>query len=74
MSNNSGEILNKLSHQAKVLTEAVANFIITDMCPVSTVDGEGFVSLMEVAEPHYGVLCRRTIMNLINQKFLLMKQ
>ena len=57
-----------------MLTEAVANFIIKDMLPVSTVDGEGFVSLMEVAEPRYSVPCRRTIMNLIDQKFLLMKQ
>ena len=44
------------------------------MRPVSTVDGEGFVSLMEVAKPHYSVPCRRAIMNLIDQKFLLMKQ
>ena len=41
------------SYQAKVLTEGVANFIIKDMSPVSTVDGEGFVSLMEVAKPLY---------------------
>ena len=33
------------------------------MRPVSTVDGEGFVSLMEVVEPCYSVPCRRTIMN-----------
>ena len=57
------------SHQAKVLTDTVTNFIIKDMRPVSTVDGVGFVRLIKVAEPHYSVPCRKSIMGLIDQKF-----
>ena len=58
------------SHQAKVLTDAVTNFIINGMHLINTVDGEGFLSLMEVTEPHYSVPSRKTIMGLIDQKFL----
>ena len=58
------------SHHAKVLTEAIANFIMKDMRPVSTVDGEGFFNLMQIAEPHYSVPCRKTFMSFIDKKFL----
>ena len=43
------------------------------MHPVSTVNGEGFTNLMQVAEPHYTVPCRKAITGLIDQKFLLLK-
>ena len=33
------------SHHMKVLTEAVTDFIVRDMCPINTVDGEGFINL-----------------------------
>ena len=43
------------SARAKMLTESVAEFIVRDLRPVSTVDGDGFLNLMEVAEPRYVV-------------------
>ena len=65
--------LSASSHRAKVLTDAVTDFIVRDMRPINVVDGEGFVNLMQVAEPRYTVPCRKTIMGLIDQKFLSMK-
>ena len=50
----------KLSHnsaRAKKLTESIAEFITRDLRPVSIVDGDGFLNLMEVAEPRYVVPC-----------------
>ena len=41
-----------------------------DMRPVSTVDGEGFLNLIQIAEPRYSVPCRKTIMGFIDKKFL----
>ena len=61
------------SHRAKLLTEAITDFIVKDMRPISTVDGEGFVNLMGIAEPCYNVPCRKTIMSFIDQRFLFMK-
>ena len=65
--------LSASSHRAKLLTEAITDFIVKDMRPISTVDGEGFVNLMGIAEPHYNVPCRKTIMSFIDQRFLLTK-
>ena len=39
------------SATAKKLTESVVEVIVRDLRPVSTVDGDGFLNLMEVAEP-----------------------
>ena len=61
------------SHHAKMLTEAVTDFIVRDMRPINAVDGEGFVNLMQVAEPRYTVPCRKTIKGLVDQKFISMK-
>ena len=44
----------------KMLTEAIASFITSDMRPVNVVDGTGFLKLMQVAEPRYVVPCRKT--------------
>ena len=56
------------SMQAKMLTEAVADFILKDMRPVSAVDVQGFLNLMHVAKPRYTVPSRKTVMDLIDQK------
>ena len=64
--------LSASSHRA-IITEAVTDFIVKDVRPVSTVDGEGFTNLMQVAEPRYTVPCNKTNMGLIHQKFLLLK-
>ena len=62
------------SMRAKMLTEAVADFISKDMRPVSVVDGQGFLNLMHVAEPRYTVPCRKTVMDLIDQKYHVLKE
>ena len=66
--------LSAASMRAKMLTEAVADFISKDMRPVSVVDGEGFLNLMHVAEPRYTVPCRKTVMGLIDQKYHVLKE
>ena len=39
------------SLQARKVTDAVAQFIVSDIRPVNVVDGLGFLNLMEVAQP-----------------------
>ena len=41
---------------------------------MSVVDGYGFLSLMDVAEPRFVVPCRRTVMNLIDRKYCELKR
>ena len=45
--------LSPSSQRAKMLFDAVVEFIARDMRPVSVVDGIGFLNLMHVAEPRY---------------------
>ena len=64
--------IKKLPHnstRAVELSNAVVEFVVRDLRPVSVVDGYGFLNLMETAEPRYTVPCRRTIMNLIDRKY-----
>ena len=49
-------------------------FISRDLRPVNVVDGTGFLSLMNVAESHFVVPCRRTVMNHIDWKYCEMKR
>ena len=37
------------------------------------VDSVGFLHLMDVAEPSYVVLCRRTLNNYLEKKYFIMK-
>ena len=60
--------------QAVELTNTVVEFVTRDLRPVSVVDGTGFLSLMDVAEPHFVVPCRRTVMNLIDRKYCELKR
>ena len=62
------------SSRAKKLTESVAEFIVRDLRPVSIVDGDGFLNLMEVAELRYVVPCRHTIDTVINKMYCSSKQ
>ena len=62
------------STRAAQLTDAVADFIVRDLRPVSVVDGEGFLQLMEIAEPQFVVPCRKTIMNVIDRKYTEVKR
>ena len=47
--------------RTKKLTTAITEFIARDLRPIATVDGTGFLNLMQVAEPQYVVPCRATI-------------
>jgi len=62
------------SPRAVELTNAVVEFISRDLRPVNVVDGTGFLSLMNVAESHFVVPCRRTVMNHIDWKYCEMKR
>ena len=44
------------SQRAKMLTEAVADYILKDMRPVSTINRQGFLNLMHVAEKVHGAM------------------
>ena len=69
--------IKKLPHnctRAVELTNAVVEFVARDLRPVSTVDGYGFLNLMETAEPQYIAPCRRTKMNLIDRKYSELKR
>jgi len=59
-----------LSQFPKVLTEVVTDFIVRDMCPINTEDGEGFVNLMQVSEPCCTVPCKKITKGLVDQKFI----
>ena len=46
------------SSKALAISKAIAEFVILDLKPFSTVDGTGFKNLLHVAEPRYTVLSR----------------
>ena len=73
-SSTSGEKLSSSSQRAKMLSDAIAEFIARDMRPVNVVDGLGFLNLMHVAEPRYITPCRKTIMELIQRKYTDLKR
>lgn len=50
------------STSATTITNAIAEFIILDMKPLDTVEGEGFKSLLRVLEPRYSVVSRNHIL------------
>jgi len=62
------------STRAVQLTDALADFIARDLRPVSVVDGDGFLQLMQVAEPRFVVPCRKTIMSVIDRKYIEVKR
>ena len=62
------------SVRAKILTESIAEFIVRDLRPVSIVNGDGLLNLMEVAEPRYVVPCCRTIDTVIDKMYCSSKQ
>jgi len=73
----SSRAVEKLPHnsaRAKKLTESIAEFIVRDLRPVSTVDGDGFLNLMEVAEPRFVVPCRRTMDTVIDKMYCKTRQ
>ena len=62
------------SVSATQLTDAVADFSTLDLRPVSVVGGHGFLKLMQVAEPHFVVPCRKTMMEIIDRKYTELKR
>ena len=61
-------ILPSSSQRYKSLSDAIVKFILRDLRPVSVVDGIGFLNLMHIADPYFAVLCRKTIMSVIDKK------
>ena len=49
------------SERYKVGNRCVARFIIKDLMPMSTVEGEGFKELLSYFDPRYILPCRKTI-------------
>ena len=66
--------LSSNSQRARMLSDAIVEFIARDMRPVSVVDGIGFLNLMHVAEPRYTTPCRKTTMELIGRKYTDLKR
>ena len=62
------------SDLAKKLTNGITDFITQDLRPVNVVDGVGFLHLMHLAELHYTVPCRKTIMGMIDSKYTELKK
>ncbi|XP_045198743.2 E3 SUMO-protein ligase ZBED1-like [Mercenaria mercenaria] len=50
------------SVRAVEITKAIADFLILDMKPLDTVEGEGFKTLMKVLEPRYSVILRNHLL------------
>ena len=42
------------------ITDVICEFLINDLRPLSTVEGEGFRNLIKTLEPRYNVPCRKT--------------
>ena len=55
------------------LTTAIAEFVARDLRPVSPIDSEGFLHLMEVAEPQYVVTCHRTVDSCLDKMYCAVK-
>lgn len=47
--------------QSERVTQAIADMIVKDYVPLSIVEGEGFLQLMELVAPDYKVPCRNTV-------------
>ena len=54
---------------ARKLTNRIAEFIIRDMRPISTIDGEGFQTLFKLVEPNYTVPSRTHVMGVIHRVY-----
>jgi hypothetical protein len=50
------------STRAVTVSQAIAEFLILDMKPLSTVEGEGFKNLLKVLEPRYSTVSRNHIL------------
>ena len=62
------------STPAVQLTDAIADFIARDIRPVSVVDGDRFLQVMQLAEPRFVVPCRKTMMSVIDRKYTVLKR
>ena len=71
-SEDTGQMTMDTSH-AMELTDVLLEFIAQDLRPVSVVDGQVFLNLVEKAEPRYSVPCRRTVMNGVDRKYCELK-
>ncbi|XP_041852645.1 zinc finger BED domain-containing protein 4-like [Melanotaenia boesemani] len=53
----------------QALDEAVINMIIKDCQPLTLVENEGFRELMQLVAPSYVLPSRKTVKNLVDQKY-----
>ncbi len=54
--------MDKNSPQYQSISTAIAEYIVVDLKPLSTVEGKGFLNLINVLQPKYPVPCRSTIL------------
>ena len=47
--------------QSEQITIAIADMIVTDYMPLSVVEGDGFLKLLNIVAPNYKVPCRNTL-------------
>ena len=62
------------AQRAEKITQGICRFIKMDMLPASVVEGEGFRKLLNLLEPAYHILSRRTITRLIETHYEERKQ
>ena len=57
------------SRRSEEITQKICKMIELDMMPISTVDGDGFIELINFLEPEYDIPCRTTITSRIEKRY-----
>ncbi|XP_053387152.1 E3 SUMO-protein ligase ZBED1-like [Mercenaria mercenaria] len=57
------------SSESEKITQSIANMVVMDYMPLSVVEGEGFLSLMNTVVPVYNVPSRNTIRSRIVKRY-----
>ncbi|XP_060605586.1 zinc finger BED domain-containing protein 4-like [Ruditapes philippinarum] len=61
---------NKITEtQSEKITQAIANMIVKDYIPLSIVESEGFLNLMQIVVPEYKVPSRNTVKSRIEKRY-----
>lgn len=63
------KMLAKDSSRAHAITQSLAEFIVRDMRPISTVEGAGFLKFMSVIEPRYEVPSRKHLSAVVTSMY-----
>ena len=51
------------------ITQAIADMVVKDYIPLSIVESEGFLNLMQIVAPTYKVPCRKSVRLRIEKKY-----